>query len=192
MEPTKQREARRGNGSAMGELDALVQEVFENLTGREMPGPRSGDEAAQRPPPGPLDDAPGEVIYTERWKGRAGKRRSSRPVMTEPPEPAAAELPPETDIAESELEILPPEDEKDEVERQVWLLSSEEQDFVDRTVAWLRDRPNPDLLLEHIWRLLVAKLDAAEVDATEKESDVRAEMVDEEDEAPQRDETETD
>ncbi len=188
MEPTKQREARRGNGSAMGELDALVQEVFENLAGREMPVSRSSEEAAERPSPDLLEDAPGEVIYTERWKGKPVKRRSRRPADAETavPEPAS-----EPEFAEPELEILPPEDDNDEVERQVWLLSPEEQDFVDRTVAWLRDRPNPDLLLEHIWRLLVAKLDAADADETERESDVRAEAVEEEPEAPESDQPET-
>lgn len=189
MDSTKQREARRGNGSAMGELDALVQEVFENLTGHEMPEPRSGGEAARRPPPEPLDDTPGEVIYTERWKGKAGKRRSTRPAIAEPADEAPLSEP---EIEAPELEILPPDDERDEVERQVWMLSSEEQDFVDRTVTWLRDRPNPDLLLEHIWRLLVAKLDAAEAEESERESDVRAEEVDEEPEAPETDEPETD
>jgi hypothetical protein len=43
-----------------------------------------------------------------------------------------------------------------------FLLSEEEEKFVEQTVAWLAARPNPDILLDRIWNRLIDVTEAEE------------------------------
>jgi hypothetical protein len=48
------------------------------------------------------------------------------------------------------------------IQRPVDILLPEEEAFIAKTVAWLTGRPNPDIVLEQIWSMLVALREAEE------------------------------
>lgn len=128
------------------ELDAIVAAVLEAFEAAEGDG--AGDE----------DD-----LATSSHQSR---RPSPRRREAEPPGPRPVKPPPSLDDAlANEMSMWPPQAR---VEPEVpmpgeaasphldpSLFGTEEAEFVDRAVDWLLPRPNADLILEHIWTLVV-------------------------------------
>lgn len=122
------------------ELDAIVAAVLEAFEDAEGDG--AGDE----------DD-----LATN---SRHSRRPSPRRREAEPRGPRPAKPPPSLDEAlANEMSMWPPEapmpDEAASPHLDASLFGAEEAEFVDRAVDWLLPRPNADLILEHIWTLVV-------------------------------------
>ncbi len=131
MEQKLSKQRPQPDGGVLGELDAIVVKIFNSMSGR-------ADERGGPPPQQPAVDPCEPPRQREPAPLRAG-RTSTDPSPTREAAPRGVSSYPEDDARED----------------QDFLLNEEEEKFVERTVAWLNERPNPDILLDRIWNRLI-------------------------------------
>lgn len=92
------------------------------------------------------------------------------------PAPAAAP-PPSAPELQADVEI-PPEESVSEVEappQNLELFDGEEQEVIARTSAWLRNKPNRDMIIDALWSAVAAHdADQEEPSVTEPKSEALA------------------
>lgn len=134
--------------SPLGELDRIVAGLLDTLGPDEAAPPRS---RARQPEPPPHPSLGASIANLA--ARRVAAPRPVRPPSDDfadgpdPPSPDSftdVPLPEECDRSPAASEVAPEP-----------FLTEEEEDFIARTVAWLAARPDPDVLLERIWNLVI-------------------------------------
>lgn len=150
--------------SDLGELDAIVVNIFNSLNGgagttAEDTGGRSKQTARSRQRPlASTSDA--NVVHGEAWAASlppetvvgAGEPLRQRDPASPRPSRTSADRAPAREAASPGCDPYAEGGTEGDVD---FLLNEEEEGFIERTVAWLKERPNPDILLDRIWNRLI-------------------------------------